>query len=392
MWAGSDKLDAQLKLASIRGTPVATTDNLPALTSLRFFAAFAIVIEHARGVYLPQWLLEGWPLDNGVSFFYVLSGFILAYTTQKPAWRKDFYLRRIARIWPAHVATLLLFFVIVGEPTRWGGKDTLLVGLANLSLLHAWIPNYLVFFSYNSVSWSLSVEAFFYFMFPFIIVDFKRRFGLWLCASLLAVAALAAFANYIQAGQFTPDNYGPTIPALMYINPLARLFEFVLGMTAALLFIATSKSASKSAFLCTLIQGISIAAVFISWTYASTLVAMMLDMSPALGEWLAKGGVTCFSSAAIIYAFALGRGWLARAMSLGILVWLGEISFSLYLVHQLPITAYYVNGGAEWGVPPSLLTPGYLIFVFALAAAVHHCVERPARKWIVSSRLSSAAN
>jgi hypothetical protein len=53
--------------------------KLNALTSLRFFAAFAIVVEHSRGLLLPPDILTDWPLDQGVSFFFVLSGFILVY-------------------------------------------------------------------------------------------------------------------------------------------------------------------------------------------------------------------------------------------------------------------------------------------------------------------------
>ncbi len=53
--------------------------KLDTLTGLRFFAAIAILIHHLRGFGLPKEVLEGWALDNGVAFFFVLSGFILAY-------------------------------------------------------------------------------------------------------------------------------------------------------------------------------------------------------------------------------------------------------------------------------------------------------------------------
>jgi peptidoglycan/LPS O-acetylase OafA/YrhL len=84
--------------------------RLSALTTLRFIAASGIVLHHLRGPLLPNDAFAAWPLDNAVSFFFVLSGFILAYTypkLERPGAVRDFFVARIARIWPVHLVAAL---------------------------------------------------------------------------------------------------------------------------------------------------------------------------------------------------------------------------------------------------------------------------------------------
>src|SRR5262245_7472899 len=90
--------------------------RLDALTALRFFAAAAVVIHHSRGLFLPQ-ALGGWLLAKfGVSFFFVLSGFILVHVyPELPTGRSvvRFWMARVARLWPLHLVSIGLLFVLV---------------------------------------------------------------------------------------------------------------------------------------------------------------------------------------------------------------------------------------------------------------------------------------
>src|SRR5260370_9304602 len=85
--------------------------KLDALTGLRFFAAFAIVIHHSRGTFLTADRLSDWPLDSAVSFFFVLSGFVLTHVYPQLPSREHigkFLFSRFSRIWPVHLFSLFL--------------------------------------------------------------------------------------------------------------------------------------------------------------------------------------------------------------------------------------------------------------------------------------------
>src|SRR5882762_3313186 len=96
------------------------TRKLDALTTLRFFAAAMIVVHHSRGNFgIPSDWAVHLPLDQGVSFFFVLSGFILVYVYPRlDTWdaRRKFWLARFARIWPAHITAFGLLWLVLREP------------------------------------------------------------------------------------------------------------------------------------------------------------------------------------------------------------------------------------------------------------------------------------
>src|ERR1700745_1382279 len=119
--------------------------RLEALTSIRFAAAAIIVIHHTPGFFALSWPLWGrvqW--DAGVTFFFVLSGFIMMYTyagSLQAIGARAFWVRRIARIWPAHVIALLLILILLPQ-AQWTTSEspTAVSFVANLFLLQAWIP------------------------------------------------------------------------------------------------------------------------------------------------------------------------------------------------------------------------------------------------------------
>src|SRR5207247_2593909 len=123
----------------------------------------------------------GLELAQGVSFFFVLSGFILTYVygdLRRDGWRR-YFAARIGRIWPAHLA--LFAYVVVALPLEQRtppGSNHLPNALANVFLVQAWMPDFRFIGAFNNVSWSLSVEVFFYLLFPLLIL-FRDR---WLLA------------------------------------------------------------------------------------------------------------------------------------------------------------------------------------------------------------------
>lgn len=278
---------------------------------------------------------------------------------------------RLARIWPLHVATFAIICIIISPPSRIGTEDGPLAALLNLALLQAWVPDYKYFFSFNAVSWSISVEVFFYLIFPMVLL----RPVTALILSVVVVVLMMVLATSIGAGIYTPGDSSPSVTSLMYINPATRSLEFVLGVVTALIWMRSSDAGGELAPAA--IQCLALAFSAISWIWAPAIAASAAQY-PATMEWLGSGGVTALSSAFLIFAFANQKG-LARIFALGPLVYLGKISFALYLVHQIPIHAHNL------GIKPfdAIAWPVYLVGVLAVSAALHHIVEEPARRWVM---------
>ena len=395
---------------AVMSTPKIQT--LPALTSLRFFAALAIVVHHCNGVFWPA--AELGPLDVGVSFFFVLSGFILTYVyrdmpTAPPA-RGRFYRARIARIWPLHLVCLLLTLILVTLPEPF---NPVALGL-NLMLLHAWVPFDRIFFSYNYVSWSISTELFFYLMFPLLVTRPVRWTGL---AILIALSLVAAFGWAVdQADLTTWDTAGNQLSAtgLLYTNPLARLPEFLIGMATGRFFLRPQDAVNPSEIRGSVAEILALAGLFAGYLmlqhgFAPFVHALLLrsgftdlPLSAGTAEVTLLGQISPFAStlvtewadhvglaplaALVIYVFAQRRGLVSKALSHRWLMFAGEISFALYLLHQLILRALQQHVHQLGSVDFML----YLTAVLLLAALLHLLVEKPARQWLVR-RFDSAA-
>jgi len=354
------------------------------LTSLRFFAALAVLVYHARGNFgLPTNFLAPFELTQGVSFFFVLSGFILALVYPKldeAGAKSKFLLARFARIWPMHLASLVLYLLLVNEYLYTGLAPL----AANLTLLQAWWPDQAWYSSYNAVAWSISTEAFFYISFPFLIKDFDRTWGAKLALSVALMVTMCELGNWLHLSAI-PSNH-LTIYWLMYINPLSRLFEFVLGMTAAHLY---SKYLIKRDAKPAVALGCELLALALVYfmMLKTVKIADCLARLPCVQEggrvWLEHCGVPLLSFALLIVVMAWGRGPIARVLRLKPLVFLGEISFSTYLVHQILLNFYWEHFAPEHGPGPIAI---YLAVLLALSFLFWSLIEVPCRQFIVRRR------
>ncbi len=218
--------------------------RLPALTGLRTFAALNLVFFHFSN---PRWF--GWfapVVDNGytsVSFFLLLSGFVLAYNYADRAASGElktgnFWVARFSRLYPVYLFSLLISLgTLVQEfhtqTPRNFAEGTVLTPL----LLQGWSPMLATF--WNTPAWTMSTEAFFYILFPFV-VRFKRpaRLG-WLLGllALLWMAGMVSPALYTWLhpdGDLHPGRYssGIWIRALKF-TPLPHLPSFLFGVVLA---------------------------------------------------------------------------------------------------------------------------------------------------------------
>jgi len=364
--------------------PARGPGRLEPLTSLRFFAAAAIVLHHTQEVWVPTGFWLPFLLDQAVAFFFVLSGFILTYAYPELPTRTErrrFWLARLARIWPAHATAFALLFVLLADPGGVGtGAGRVGVALLNLSMLHAWIPVEAINFSYNGPSWSISTEFGFYVLFPFLIQRLRNTWWWKLVGTGALVAALCWVCDAIGASD-------PGFAILIYVNPLARAFEFTLGMCTALLLPTLGARLRGRAALATAFEVAVLAAMLANAAHAARTVHAWRAggwIGNAFALWLVHGGMGCIPFASVVLIFACGAGWISRLLSVRLLVLLGEISFTMYLLHQILLRLIGAHR-AELEIVPAWLQ--MLGFAALLAVASHWiwaAVERPLRARILA--------
>lgn len=362
-----------------RTDPALETPVLPSLTSLRWVAAFGVFAYHVRNLgyfdgnaqtTLSAVVGSG---DTGVSLFFMLSGFVLAWSDRTDGDRAGplraalhFWYRRAARIWPLHLVAVLAA-IVVGATLMPSIRTTSPAALvANVLLVNAWHAPW--WQAGNPVSWSLACEAFFYLTFPFLIRLLRRAHP----AVLAALAVLAAVLVLV-APVLVPHLPGSPVPASW---PPARFPEFLLGvLTAALVRSGAWRGPRLT--------------VPVLLTVAGLLAA---DLHPTSGFALTGCTVVGFSLLlpALARADAEGR---STGLSSPLLVRLGTRSFAFYLVHLLTIDAVlrFRPQGPAGGVTSALLTLLALVVALAVATVLHDAVEVPARRLLLHGLRNGAA-
>jgi peptidoglycan/LPS O-acetylase OafA/YrhL len=334
---------------------------LPRLTALRWYAAVFVFLYHAGTVELwrPLRIFNFGTL--GVTFFFVLSGFVLAWSTAPDLAPRTFYRRRFARIYPSY---LVMFGITAALVAVWADKGITtgwLGALTTLTMVQAWVPtgNYPVF-SFDAPEWSLSCEAFFYAMFPFIGRGMRslspRRRDLALIGAFgLAIAASAVLTHF---GHFS----------VAYTNPLIRLPEFAAGMWFAMKV--------QDGWRPRIPIWVAVALVCIAYEVARKVGTNVFS---GHGDFVVVIPFGLLLAAAASTDLDGRSGILTRPVS----IYLGEVSFAFYLVHVVVLS--YVAKAAHWGHAWSGAAgaePLAVTFVACLAAAIllHHAVELPMQR------------
>lgn len=383
-------LNRTIRLVGLFVLQIPAHDNrkqLLPLTSLRFLAAIYVVVYHYWTSYH---LSDARPLlvelgHTGVTFFFLLSGFILSYSYDDDgAFPKGktgrFYLARFARIYPVYLATILVMFPGVFLLKNTGVADQQfreLWALASPLALHAWIPGAAC--SLNCPNWSISTEAFFYLLFPFIFAPVFRR---PLLAIVLAAAAMVAIwvvqmEIWIGTGRalaampiatFESDRAGNLLAQLFIYFPLTRVPEFLIGIA---LYGLWKRGADR----------ISAGRLYLAGALGAVVV---LASAPFMPYNILATGFAAICYAPIILAAANTRsGPLFRPT----FVWLGQISFALYLVHS-PVDSYLrtidrVALGSKLAAMPLVFFAVATVVALVAAALLFHALEQPARKVIL---------
>jgi peptidoglycan/LPS O-acetylase OafA/YrhL len=355
--------------------------KIDALTPLRFIACMAIITCHSRGHFgLPTDLGAPYQFTQSVSFFFVLSGFIMAFVYPNldgAGATGKYWLARFARIWPLHLIILLFYVLLLPELSHYDLFPT----IANMLLVQSWFPNQAWFFSFNSVTWSIGTECFFYIAFPFLIKNFEKNWPWKLGFSFLLAMGMIQLANFLHAPSVSPDQV--SVHGLIYINPLSRLFEFVVGMTAAGFYrkYVANRHASQFVGLGFEVFAIALLVVLCGNT---AKIAHWFSRLPLIEEggrmWIADCGISVITCMLLILVMAWGRGPISRLLASKPLVLLGEMSFSVYLLHRMFLHYYWNHFAPERGPWPMVI---YLAMVLVGAYATWSLIEMPVRQLIL---------
>ncbi|WP_447793385.1 acyltransferase family protein [Pseudomonas farris] len=355
------------------------------LTSLRFFAAFAIVLHHARGLVFPNDFLEGVPLAAGVSFFFVLSGFILAYVysgKMESVGLYKFYTSRLSRIWPAHIFTMALV-VILFPPFEWtlGAQYTWLVTLLNGFLLQSIIPVPAYYFSFNGVSWSISSELFFYAAFPFLLIGIRKNWHVKLVCLLLLGGVSAYLFDSYGDNYYSPEKLTEfSGHGISYISPFSRIQEFFIGMLLFNIFNSIKEWRIFGTISCSVLEVLFVVGV-IFWTQKAVGIpyALVGSGKKAAAEFWSHCSTGLFFGLMIVF-FAINKGLMSKVLRLRLFIVLGEISFSMYMIHQIIFRYYSSHKPFFEFLPKDAVFPFLLIAIIASSYLIWRFVELPAQR------------
>jgi peptidoglycan/LPS O-acetylase OafA/YrhL len=344
----ANRTDRRLSDGSI-ADPTPGVHRLPSLTGLRFAAAFGVFGFHfAPYLAGSAHALLGDAFDeanSGVSFFFILSGLVLTWSRRPRDTRGRFYQRRFARIYPDYLVAWVL--TLVGLAYQ-GRVFDLKAGGLSLLLVQSWVPRLNIFLGWNGVSWTLSCEAFFYLLFPFIVARVERLRRPLVLVPFLCLPTLAlGIVGLIRY----PHAHPVTLIWLQSILPPVRLCEFVVGIVLA---IELRRGTLPHVPL---------------WAAGMALAAVYVLLSRALLYWLVVPLFIPFLALVIVAAAQRDLAGRRTLWNWRPLVLLGESSYAFYLLHQLIIRVW---AGADHHRTLKITSApvGLLWFVVLLAVSI----------------------
>ena len=339
-------------------------EELVALTTMRGIAASLVVVYHMRPETSTSWVAEGY---LWVDFFFILSGFILAYVYGEPFAQqgtgrryRDFLAKRLARVYPLHLVTLLIAIALArGLHLHHFDSPTHSI-FTNLALVHAWGFEHQL--TWNVVSWSISAEWGFYLVFPLMIPLYFRAGR----AASVAAIAMALVALGLLERRFGSLN-------LAFDYALVRcLLETSIGIFVYNLYRDPSAAPLHRVARVDIVR----------WPLLVLPFAMMQ--------------VHCDTAVVVSFTLmflplALATGSLERLMSWPPLAHVGRVSYSLYMIHWIVIY-FALKALKPFGLdtrnfalalPVSLAVhAGVLALCIACATALYRTVELPGRSWM----------
>ena len=356
------------------------TKYLPSIDSLRAIAVIAVIIYHIDANYLPGGFL-------GVDLFFVLSGYLISsliikeYKSTGTVNLYNFYVRRARRLLPAVYFMITVVLIII---TLFNGvllKKSYLDALFGYIYSSNWwyIFHKLDYFdSFGSQSpfkhlWSLAIEEQFYMFFPLIFLIFNRKSKsnnsnsklnknfIYVVLSLILVSLIAHILL------FDINNINR-----IYFGTDTRAFSLLVGVVGAILYPMdrlSERTTKKDNMIYSIVSLVSIL----------VLICIMINTSE-YNTWLYRGGFLLVAIIGLIIIISSGRQYtfMSKLLSFKPLVFIGKISYSLYLWH-FPILVV-TTPVSEIGNPNLFYVTLRIVLIFLVATGSYMFVETPIRK------------
>ena len=344
---------------------------------MRFFAAFYVVVFHLCQVVIPESYAEhsfGARFISlgyiSVSFFFLLSGYILAIVylrDNRSVDKRRFFAARFARIYP-------LFFVTLLADTpdalwRKAADHSLIQSiasvaqefLAHLVMLHAWLQYHQL--TIDGPNWSLSVETFLYLSFPLLGVFLWKLKGprIWIAALLIYCGG--------QTLVWAMRTHLPLDVATY--NPLFHLSTFALGILLARWQTLRVPAQSSDAPPPWLAYGVL--------ALATTVLLGVIQLSPVIPRANLFDGLLAPIFVCAIWASSSSSTGLSHLLSAPWLVVLGEASYGLYLIHY-PVLNMFLYFHL---LDRTVFYPVFLLLSVCLSVLSFYYLETPSRKWLL---------
>jgi peptidoglycan/LPS O-acetylase OafA/YrhL len=314
------------------------------LDVLRGLAAMSVVFFHysRHGTrYLPAYPFDFWIGEYGVHLFFVISGFVIHFTLERSRTLADFAFSRFSRLYPSYWAALVLLFLV---QTLFGAEGTWLKAyLVNLTMLQKFVH----FQDVDNLYWTLAVELAFYIVMALVYVRGQLRRMPIIGTVWLLIAAAWALTSH------SPGAQDYSFQTTFLILPFAPYF------IAGSMFYLIHSQGPRAPPVAVILLALLVAGLIWGLKIAAITAGIFGLLAMALAGWLA---------------------FLVSPVTL----WLGAISYPLYLVHRMP--GYYALNAMDARQVPQLLA---LAIAVAGAMLVAHLlsvfVERPAmrklRRW-----------
>jgi peptidoglycan/LPS O-acetylase OafA/YrhL len=368
------------------------TGEIKALSGLRIVAALWVVMFHFR----PLLQMASPPLYDslkpildcgaqGVDLFFILSGFVLTWNYLErmgDRWSTratlHFLWLRLARVWPLYLVTMhlaalwIIFTLNYGDfPSPEAGSLTAISYLRQLVMVQLWFQPFFDFSSWDGPAWSISAEWLAYLLFGLLILVIHRVDRATSARGLLLLAFAATLPPLIllvgSGGQFyTPWSWLPRI--------VLQFTAGALACAAVRKMRLSDRSRATAGVVSVALLAVIVGALY--WFDGHPLTAIRDDF-----------GLVDVLFMPLVVALALGSGTLPALLSTRLMVYGGQVSFGLYMVHEIVHTAWlWIMAQYQIPMVPSIgakLVFAALILVSLLfGILLFHFVEEPARMWM----------
>lgn len=276
--------------------------KLPALQGLRVLATIGIFLFHSG------FLLQG---TFPVTLFFMLSGFMMYYTkrdTIKPLTG----IKKIKKMYPMHVITFVIAIFVGNVAVNYTADFAVKSAILQLLLLQSWFPDYTL--TYNGLSWYLSVTVFLY-LISYPLVKVIKKISIPKTA-LFFVLVLTLVLNV-----FDRYSWG----AILYMNPLYRVLDFLSGMLVAKIFMEQENSIAFSGNFTEIILAV--------WFIVQYGISLMITGT-------VEPGYFSILFALAIYVFANGKGIISKVLSKPIFDKAAAYTFDFYMIHELALRVF----------------------------------------------------